>query len=281
MGLVVCKTRADLADLTARWCAEGQRIGLVPTMGALHAGHISLIDAVAPKTDRVIVSIFVNPTQFGPNEDFEEYPRTLDADLDALASTKAHAVYCPRVTDLYPDGFDTLIQPGRVSEQFEGAERPGHFSGVATVVTKLIRQTRADVAIFGEKDFQQLAVLRQVARDLDLGTEIIGAPILREKDGLALSSRNRYLSVEERKVAGTLNAHLRVLKEAIAAGTPFAEAEDRCKTSLLREGFSRVDYVTIVDPRTLEPAQEDADAAHVLAVARIGSVRLLDNMRLK
>lgn len=280
-GLPIVRTVGQLRDFVMHQRAAGKRIGLVPTMGALHHGHLSLVDAVAEKADCVIVSIFVNPTQFGENEDLAAYPRDEQADVAKLSATNTALVYAPTVNEMYPDGDATVVHVGGISSRHEGAHRPGHFEGVATVVTKLLLQCLPDIAIFGEKDFQQLAVIRQFVRDLSVPVEIIGGPIIREPDGLAASSRNVYLTEKERKVAAQFNLILKKLVETVKAGTSIHQAEQSAKNALLQAGFLAVDYVSVVNPVDLEPVTTFEQSARVIAVARIGKVRLLDNMSIE
>ena len=253
-----------------------RRIGLVPTMGALHGGHMSLVREARRHAELVVVSIFVNPAQFAPNEDFDAYPRTLDADLGKLAG-HADLVFAPTAREIYPQGYATTIRVDGPSEGLESDFRPHFFSGVATVVAKLLIAASADVAIFGEKDYQQLLVVRQMARDLGLPVKIIGAPTLRESDGLALSSRNAYLGPKERKVAGRLNL---ILKDAIlrAREGELRAAEGWAATALRESGFDSVDYVAIRDAETLAPVMTLDRPARILAAARLGKTRLIDNM---
>lgn len=274
----VVRTVADLRDTVSAWRREGLRVGLVPTMGALHHGHLSLVDAVAAKADRIVVSIFVNPTQFGEGEDFDAYPRQEQADREKLANTPASLVFAPNAREMYQTGHASAVTVAGITDRFEGAERPGHFDGVATVVTKLLLQCLPDVAIFGEKDYQQLAVIRRFVADLDIPVDIMGGNLIREADGLAASSRNAYLDATQRQVAGRFNIILAKLVEAVAGGTPVATAEQDAVAALLAQGFDAVDYVSVVDAATLEPIEHVTQEARVLAVARLGSVRLLDNM---
>src|SRR4029077_19973229 len=264
-----------IADFRARRC----KIALVPTMGALHAGHLALVRAAQRRADRVIVSIFVNPTQFAPHEDLKTYPQTFDADLTALAALKTDVVWAPPVATMYPAGFATRIVPeGPAGAGLEDAFRPHFFAGVATVVAKLLIQCEPDVATFGDKDYQQLKVVTQLARDLDLKTRIVGVPIVREADGLALSSRNRYLAPEERAKAPTL---YRVLKESaagIAAGKPIEAVLDQGRAAITAAGFA-LDYLEARDARTLAPiASPKTGPIRLLVAARIGTTRLIDNV---
>jgi len=279
----VVRTVQDLRRCVKDWHAEGLKVGLVPTMGALHHGHLSLVSAIAEHVDKVIVSIFVNPTQFGPNEDLDAYPRQEETDLKALTETPVSLVFAPAVGEMYPDGHATTVSVKGISEILEGAEREGHFDGVATIVSKLLLQCQADVAIFGEKDYQQLAVIRRMVRDMQIPVDIIGGKLIREPDGLAASSRNVYLNRGERKIAGQFNV---ILKELITAITkekvPLRTAEKMATEKLITAGFKGVDYITIADGNTLLPLEalcdEVLEHARVIAVARCGSVRLLDNM---
>lgn len=248
-------------------------IGLVPTMGALHAGHRSLIKRAAEENDLVVVSIFVNPLQFGPNEDLSRYPRPIEADLEMLLDMDVDAVYLPSVADMYPDGATTRVVVGGVAEPLEGAARPGHFAGVATIVTKLLWTVEPDRAYFGQKDAQQLAVVRRLAADLDTGVEIVGCPTVRDADGLAVSSRNAYLSPAERTAALSLSKSLRMGAELYASGDRDpGRLAARIREVLAAEPLARIDYAELVDPSTFRPPGTLA----VMAV-RIGKTRLIDN----
>lgn len=268
-----------LRSAVAAWRTSGARIGLVPTMGALHEGHLSLVTLLKQTTDKVVVSIFVNPTQFAPHEDFESYPRTEESDLQKLASVGADLAFLPNAKEMYPEGFATQVSVGGVTSRLEGVSRPHFFNGVATVVTKLLLQCGADAAAFGEKDYQQLLTIKRFARDLDIPTEIIGGATLREADGLAMSSRNAYLSADERVIAGKMNVILQNAgKRALTGAAPdLAEAE--AADALRVVGFDSVDYVSIADAETLEPfGQRPIDRpGRILAAARIGKTRLIDN----
>jgi pantoate--beta-alanine ligase len=252
------------------------RIGMVPTMGALHAGHVSLVTEARKHADHVVVSIFVNPTQFAPHEDFDAYPRTLEDDLVKLGSN-ADIVFAPSAREMYPEGYATTITVGGPAGGLESDFRPHFFAGVATVVTKLLIAAMPDIAVFGEKDYQQLLVVQQLARDLALPTRILGAPTLREADGLAMSSRNAYLSPKERQIAGRLNI---ILKDASAqaAQGDLRAAEARAIEALWTAGFSHVDYVAIRDAETLEHITGLERPARILAAVKIGKTRLIDNM---
>lgn len=261
----------------------GASIALVPTMGALHEGHLALVREARRACDHVVASIFVNPTQFGPNEDLAAYPRQLEADAAVLREEGVALLWAPAAEEMYPTGFATTVTVAGVSEDFCGAARPGHFAGVATVVLKLFNQVRPDMAFFGEKDFQQLAVIRAMARDLDLSAPAAGAirgiPIVREADGLAMSSRNRYLSPTDRARAAALP---RAMAEAVAAmvrGAPVARELAQLEQALLSAGFDSVDYAELADARTLARIEAlDADPARLLVAARIGGTRLIDNI---
>ena len=268
---------SELRARVAEWRREGARVGLVPTMGALHEGHLSLVREMDARAERVIVSIFVNPTQFAPHEDFGRYPRTLDADCGKLgAQGLADLVFAPSAVEMYPDGFATKIEVGGPAAGLETDFRPHFFAGVATIVSKLLIAAMPDVAIFGEKDYQQLLVIRRMVADLALPIEIPGGVTMREPDGLALSSRNAYLNADERKIAGQLN---RILKDvATRARANIADAEAAGRDALLNAGFNSVDYVAVRDAATLKPITRLDAPARVLAAVKIGSTRLIDNL---
>ena len=272
-------TVAGLRTRIAAARKSGARIGFVPTMGALHEGHLSLVRLARQHADFVGVSIFVNPTQFAPNEDFDAYPRTLDEDTEKLAETGlAGVVFSPQVREMYPKDFATGIVVGGPAKGLESDFRPHFFSGVAIVVTKLLVAAMPDVAVFGEKDYQQLLVVRRFVADLGLPIEIVGAPIAREADGLARSSRNVYLSAEERKIAVHLNEVLKMVAAAVKEGSPIAAAEEAGKAALKTAGFGTIDYVTVRDAATLAPLEKFDRPARVLAAAKVGRTRLIDNM---
>ncbi len=274
----IVRTVAELRETVNGWRKAGLRVGLVPTMGALHHGHLSLVDAVAAQADRIVVSIFVNPTQFGEGEDFDAYPRQETTDREKLASTSASLIFAPGAAEMYRTGHASTVSVSGITTRFEGAARPDHFDGVATIVTKLLLQCLPDVAIFGEKDYQQLAVIRRFVADLDIPVRIMGGKLIREPDGLAASSRNAYLNDAQRAIAGHLNITLKTLVDRVADGVPVPQAEAEAESALMGAGFDAVDYVSIVDADTLEPTRLVKKEARVLAVARLGGVRLLDNM---
>lgn len=260
--------------------ARGLRVGLVPTMGALHEGHLSLIDEARRRgAGYIAVTIFVNPLQFGPQEDFGRYPRTLDEDVRRCGERGVDLVYAPDVAAMYPEGFQTHVEVGTLTRRLEGEFRPGHFRGVTTVVSKLFNLAAPCVAVFGRKDYQQWKVLERMARDLDMRVEVVARPTVREPDGLALSSRNRYLSAAERERALAISRGLRAAVEAFGAG----ERDARRLLSRLREpveaAFDRIDYVALADPDTLEPLEGSVGERALLAVAaHLGSTRLIDNV---
>lgn len=256
----------------------GGTVALVPTMGALHAGHMALVEAARGSADSVVATIFVNPTQFGPNEDFGRYPRREGEDARMLEEAGCDLLWMPSARDIYPDGFSTTIHVGRVSEAWEGEARPGHFDGVATVVAKLLLSVRPDAALFGEKDFQQLAVIRRMVEDLNIGVEILSVPTVREEDGLALSSRNAYLSPDERSRAVALPNALNYARSAIVDGTPVRMALDTGRKMLIEAGFTRIDYFALVDAATLERLEAPRGEMRLICAAAIGATRLIDNL---
>lgn len=273
-------TRLTTAEALAQWRRDGSgRLGLVPTMGNLHEGHLALVAAARGACDRVVVSVFVNPLQFGPNEDLDSYPRTLEADIDALENAGADAIFAPGVEQMYPDGGHsaTIVRVSGVTDMLCGTRRPGHFEGVATVVAKLFNLVRPDAAFFGEKDYQQLAVIRRMARDLCMGVDVIGVPTVREADGLARSSRNQYLTADERRQAPALAAAVRECSERLAAGErDFARLERDGLARLAEAGFAP-DYFEIRAADLAAPEDATRDF-RVLAAGHLGRARLIDNM---
>jgi pantoate--beta-alanine ligase len=276
--LAVVRTVAELRAAVAAWRRAGETLGLVPTMGALHRGHISLIAAARAACRRSIATIFVNPKQFGPREDFSRYPRQEEQDRALLERAGCDLLFAPPLSEMYPEGFATTVSVAGVTDRWEGEARPGHFAGVATVVTKLLLQALADKAFFGEKDYQQLQSVTRMARDLDIPTEIVGCPTVREEDGLALSSRNVYLTPEERKAAPALHRALRGVAAAAREGHPIPSAVEHAIAALLKVGFASVDYFAVVDAATLAPLQKLDRPGRVLVAARLGAVRLIDNV---
>jgi pantoate--beta-alanine ligase len=282
--MLIARTRKELAEAREELGAKGRRIALVPTMGALHEGHLSLCDLAAREADRVVASIFVNPAQFGPGEDLARYPRSEDEDLRLLKARDVDLVYLPTPETMYPAGFDTKVHVGGVAGPLDGASRPQFFAGVATVVTKLFNRIRPDVAIFGEKDFQQLLVIRRFTEDLDLGVEILGAPIVREEDGLAMSSRNRYLSPPERRIAGQLNQIMRKCCGRIEGGVSVPAALIQGMQEMDAVGLRPVDYFELRSSDDLAPMPErvlrraEMEKARLFAAVMLGGTRLIDNM---
>jgi pantoate--beta-alanine ligase len=257
---------------------RGESLALVPTMGALHAGHMALVAEARKRADRVAASIFVNPMQFGAGEDLDRYPRQEEADAAMLEASGCDLLWLPTADQIYPEDFATSVRVAGLSERWEGTARPGHFDGVATVVAKLLLSVRPDVAIFGEKDFQQLAAIQRMVADLNIGVEIVGIPTVREPDGLALSSRNAQLSVEERARAAALPKALNSAREAILGGSPVSTTLEDSKNLLRNAGFLRIDYLALVDAKTLEPLDAPMGEMRLIAAAVIGSTRLIDNL---
>ena len=274
---LIVRTISDLRQTVRGWRGNGSRIALVPTMGALHPGHLSLVDLAKAHADRAVVSIFVNPTQFAPHEDFDRYPRQLERDVAALEG-RADLVFAPETREMYPALSATKIHVDGPALGLESDFRPHFFSGVATIVAKLLIAAEPDIAVFGEKDFQQLLVIKQLTRDLKLPVEILGAPILREHDGLAMSSRNAYLSPQERLIAGEMNRVLKDIGRRLRAGGTIATAEKDGARALLEAGFQSVDYVAVRDAEHLAQITNLTRPARILAAAKIGATRLIDNM---
>lgn len=272
------RDEAQLKSALLALRAGGKRLALVPTMGALHAGHLALIDEAHKQADRVVATIFVNPMQFSPDEDLDRYPRREDEDARALEAAGCDLLWLPTPEQIYPAGFATAVHVSGLTKRWEGQARPGHFDGVATVVAKLFNAIRPEVAVFGEKDFQQLAVIRRMEVDLNMDVQVIGVATVREPDGLALSSRNAYLGAQDRARAVRLSEVLREAAAAIAAGRPVADALDHARRSLDDAGFSPIDYVALVDSATLEPIDIAGGTMRLIAAATIGGTRLIDNV---
>ncbi len=280
-GATQTETVRDVATLRAKvreWRLNGESIGLIPTMGALHEGHLALVKAAMRTCDRVVATIFVNPTQFAPSEDFESYPRDEADDIAKLNALSTDLAFMPNVDEMYADGFSTSVSVSGLTEGLCGADRPHFFGGVATVVTKLLLQSLPDRAYFGEKDYQQLQVVRRMARDLDIPVSIVGVPTIREADGLAMSSRNWYLSPDERAVAPALYKTLLEIAENIDRDGPCGKAIDAGSTALAAAGFGPIDYISVCDAETLEPLERVDRPARVLAAAYLGRTRLIDNV---
>jgi pantoate--beta-alanine ligase len=277
-SIKIVRTVRDLRKITGEWRKSAKTIALVPTMGALHPGHISLVKLAKKKADKAVVSIFVNPTQFAPHEDLARYPRDEAGDLAKLSEADADLVWSPSVEEMYPAGFSSSVKAGSAAADLEGAFRPHHFDGVATVCCKLFNQVTPDIATFGEKDYQQLAVLRQLVNDLNMPLKLVAAPTMREKDGLALSSRNAYLSAAERAIAPALYTVISEVALKVAAGTPLAVATSTATESLAAAGFTKIDYVEIRDADTLASTTSPGRPLRVLAAAWLGKTRLIDNV---
>lgn len=274
----VVRSLAELREVVRGWRSGGERVGLVPTMGALHEGHLSLVRMAKAQAGRAVVSIFVNPTQFAPHEDFARYPRDEAGDLAKLASVDCDLVWAPDVTVMYPPGFATGIVPKGPAEGLETVHRPNFFVGVATVCTKLFTQVAPDLAVFGEKDYQQLCVIRHVVRDLNLPLDIVGHPTVRETDGLAMSSRNAYMTFEERALAPLIHRVLSQTADALAGGATIQEATAKGRDELAAAGF-RVDYVEVRDAGTLAPVEDESKRPlRALVAAWLGKTRLIDNV---
>ena len=276
----VVRDAATLRDLVREARASGSTVAFVPTMGALHEGHLSLVRLARRECPYVVVSIFVNPLQFAPGEDLARYPRREAEDLAALEREGVDVVYLPEAGDLYPAGFSTAVEVGGVSEGGEGAARPGHFRGVATVVAKLFLQVAPDVAVFGQKDLQQLAVVRRMIRDLDFPIRLVAGETVREPDGLAMSSRNAYLSPEERRLAAAFPRALAEARDEVLRGERDAEALTRAVRHRLTGAGLAVDYVDVIDPDTMSPLRDAAPGSFLAAAVRVGKTRLIDNVRL-
>jgi pantoate--beta-alanine ligase len=277
----VVKTIAGMKALARQWKQEGQRIGLVPTMGYLHEGHLSLVRESKKRADVTVVSIFVNPTQFGPNEDFKKYPRDLEKDSAYLKKAGVDCLFYPDAAEIYPPGYRTFAEVQGLQDKLCGKSRPGHFRGVVTVVLKLFDIVGPDLAFFGAKDAQQVLIIGKMAVDLDLDVEVVTCPIVREPDGLALSSRNAYLSPEERKAALVLSISLRWAERAVAAGErDAAKVVAGIRSAIEAEPLARIDYVEAVNPETLEAVAEIRGDVLIALAVFVGSTRLIDNVRL-
>jgi pantoate--beta-alanine ligase len=278
--LATVRTIPALRAQVAAWRANGESVALIPTLGALHAGHLSLVELGRERADRTVASIFVNPTQFAPHEDFEAYPREEAKDAARLAQAGCDLLFAPSVEEMYAPGFSTTVTVTGVSAPLDGEARPHHFAGVATVVAKLLIQCGPDVAVFGQKDYQQLQVIRRLVADLDLPVEIVGAPTVRAEDGLALSSRNAYLSAEERVIAGRLNVILKVAIEELRNGAPVEAVEAAGVRALAEAGFEQIDYLEVRDPNDLSRLGPGplGVPGRILVAAKIGRTRLIDNM---
>ncbi len=277
----VATTEADARDRLRAAPSAGKTIGLVPTMGALHEGHLSLVRAAQQRCDYVVVTIFVNPTQFAPTEDFSKYPRTIEEDLSALADLGVDLVFMPGQEDLYPEGFSTYVLPPAVADPFEGQYRPEHFRGVATIVLKLFNLLPADTAFFGQKDYQQCEVIRRMVEDLNVPIEIQSCPIIREPDGLAMSSRNRYLSPEDRETAVAISQALNDVERRFSEGvTDVTALTAMLRDTLNNQGITKIDYAAIADARTLNQITQIEQPAVALVAAYLGTTRLIDNVLL-
>ncbi len=278
--LPIVRSVADLRTQVRAWRAAGETVAMTPTMGALHEGHLSLMRLARKRAQRVVASIFVNPTQFGPDEDFARYPRNEAGDAALLASAGCDLLYAPDVSQIYPQGYATTVRVDGVSQPLDGAARPGHFDGVATVVAKLLNQAQPDMAVFGEKDFQQLQLIRRLVCDLDIPVEILGAPIARDADGLALSSRNAYLSAGERAIAGMMNKVLADAVGRLRGGESVEEVEATGRAALERHGFQRVDYFEVrrIDDLSRAGPPPYEGQVRIFAAAHLSKTRLIDNM---
>lgn len=280
MTIQIVRTVSDLRSVVAGWHEEGYRVGVVPTMGALHDGHLSLVQQGLIEADRVVATIFVNPRQFNNAADLAAYPRTEKSDAEKLDSAGAHLLFIPDAAEMYPPGFATTVHVSGVADALEGEYRPGHFDGVATVVAKLFLQTGADIALFGEKDFQQLLVVTRMARDLNIPIRVIGCPTVREVDGLAMSSRNVRLSEKDRGIAPKLSRIINRAATRIAGGLPAADVLAEARAALLAAGFRAVDYVELRAEDDFRPLDAASAPARILAAAWLGQTRLIDNVGL-
>lgn len=278
VSLVTVRDVDSLRRRIQAWRREGHSVALVPTMGALHKGHITLMERAMKMADRVVATIFINPKQFGPTEDLASYPRRETADFELLNAVGVHLLFAPDVAVMYPPGFVTNIQIAGIGTELDGAHRPGHFDGVATVVAKLLLQARPDIALFGEKDYQQLAVIRRMVADLNVPVDIIAVETVRDPDGLALSSRNAYLTPDERAKASALFSAIAAAAKDISKGASIAGVTEAARERILAAGFSKVDYVEARHAETLAPLGSNAEPGRVLAAAYLGRTRLIDNV---
>lgn len=276
--MLIVRNVIDLRKQVNQWRSQGMRVALVPTMGSLHQGHLSLIDRAKEKADKVVVSLFVNPKQFGPNEDFDAYPRSEDSDSQHLREIQTDMLYAPPASEIYASGHSTSMQVGAIGDLLEGEFRPGFFSGVATVVSKLLLQSQPHLAIFGEKDYQQLQVIKKFVREMDIPVDILGGETIREEDGLALSSRNAFLSPDERLVAPKLFEALQAVSNAAASNLDIDGQIQKSVHQLKDAGFSEIEYLTVRDSKTLLPVQTFDLPCRVLVAAKLGKTRLIDNM---
>jgi len=276
--LPIVRTVPELRAQIAQWRRQGHRVGLIPTMGALHAGHVSLVARALAEADRAVATIFVNPKQFGPGEDLERYPRHETEDAAKLATAGANLLFAPGLAEMYPSGFATTVAVSRLTDVLDGPLRPGHFEGVATVVAKLLLQTLPDIAVFGEKDYQQLLVIRRMAQDLDIPVRIVGAPTVRDANGLAMSSRNAYLSPAHRAIAPTLHAVLAGAAERLRRGELAASVLFSGRNALNAAGFTQLDYLELRDGESLAVLDAPKTGARLFAAAWLDKTRLIDNV---
>ena len=280
-GLPTVSTVKELRKQVAAWRSQGLTVGLVPTMGALHEGHLSLVELALKRVDRVITTIFVNPKQFAPHEDFDTYPREENSDSEKLMQVGAHLLYLPEKSEMYPDDFQTSVCVPGLAEGLCTEQRPHFFEGVATIVTKLLIQAMPDVAVFGEKDYQQLCIIKKLTADLDIPVEIVGAPIVRDGEGLALSSRNQYLTEEQRHRARRLNKVLFAAVIDLQRGKDVKETLEGSKQKLKSIGFDKIDYLELREIETLTPLKAYTKPARLFVAARLGDIRLIDNIAIK
>lgn len=275
--MLIIRKKSELSNYICGYKKEGKTIGFVPTMGALHDGHLSLVSIAKKQSDIVVVSIFVNPAQFAPHEDFDKYPRQEEVDLKKLDNSGVDIVYLPSKEEVYPEGFSTKISVGDVGKTLEGVTRPHFFDGVALVVTKLFNQVSPDIAVFGEKDYQQLSIIRKLVADFNMNIQIIGAPIIRENNGLAMSSRNSYLSEAQKNSASALYRSMQYIRSEIIKGNDVKAAITVAENDLIKAGFDKVDYIAVRDKNSLLEPALNSDLV-ILAAAYIGGVRLIDNL---